>query len=75
MKIRLFLILIIVFLSCKQDEVCFCTKEYKPVCVGDNQYANTCLAKCDGYKDSDLTFLLSKEEIETGILISTDCSL
>ena len=73
MNIRLLLILIIVFLVCKQDEFCFCTKEFNPVSAVDNQYANTCLAKCDGYKDSDITFLLSNEEIETGILISTVC--
>lgn len=52
-----------------------CTKEYNPVCAGDIQYANSCLARCDGHKDSDISFLLSKEEIQTGILISVDCSL
>ena len=62
-------------MKCKKDETCICTKEYNPVCAGDIQYANSCLARCDGFKNSDISFLLSKEEIETGILISVDCSL
>lgn len=50
-------------MNCKQDEVCACTRGYNPVCAGDNQYPNTCLAMCYGDKDSDITFLLTKDEI------------
>ena len=73
-KILLLAILISIF-SCKSEEICACTKEYNPVCAGDNQYSNPCLAKCDGYKDSEITVLLLQEENETGILISVDCSV
>ena len=72
-------LLLIVFLSltfsCKSEEVCICTEVYNPVCAGDNQYRNPCFAKCDSYKDSEITILLSQEEINTGILISVDCSI
>lgn len=71
----LFIAIAIITLSCKSEEICICTKEYNPVCAGDNQYSNPCLAKCDGYKDSEITVLLSQEEVDTGMLISVDCSL
>jgi len=73
---NLLLITILIFALCCESEVnCICTDEYNPVCAGDNQYRNPCNAKCDGYKDSEITILLTQEEIETGILISVDCSV
>ena len=75
MKKILLLVIITSIYCCKSGEICICTKEYNPVCAGDNQYSNPCLAKCDGYKNSEITVLLSQEEIETGILIEVDCSL
>ena len=75
MKKLLFIIITTTALSCKSEVICICSEEYNPVCAGDNQYRNPCFAKCDGYKDSEITVLLSQEEIDTGILISVDCSL
>jgi hypothetical protein len=75
MKKLLLIVITITIFSCKSEEICICTEEYNPVCAGDSQYSNPCFAKCDGYKDPEITVLLSKEEIETGILISVDCSL
>lgn len=73
-KLILIVVLTSIF-SCKSEEICICTEEYNPVCSGDNKYSNPCFAKCDGYKDSEITVLLTQEEIATGILISVDCSL
>ena len=75
MKIFYLIVFLISIFSCKSEEICICTEEYNPVCAGDNQYRNPCFAKCDGYKDSKITVLLSQEEIDTGILIEVDCSL
>ena len=75
MKIFLLIVFLSLSFSCKSEEVCICTEEYNPVCAGDNQYRNPCFAKCDGYKDSEITMLLSQEEIDTGILITVDCSI
>merc|ERR1719204_362418 len=36
-------------------EICICSMEYNPVCVGgDQEYSNPCLAECDGYMEYDL---------------------
>ncbi len=75
MKIFLLIVFLSLSFSCKSEEVCICTEEYNPVCAGDNQYRNPCFAKCDGYKDSEISVLLSQEEIDTGILITVDCSI
>ena len=75
MKKHFLIVVLTSIFSCKSEEICTCTEEYKPVCAGDNQYRNPCFAKCDGYKDSEIIILLSQEEIEIGMLISVDCSL
>ena len=75
MKKHFLIVVLTSIFSCKSEEICTWTDEYNPVCAGDNQYRNPCFAKCNGYKDSEITVLLSQEEIETGILISVDCSL
>ena len=75
MKIFLLIVFLSLSFSWKSEEVCICTEEYNPVCAGDNQYRNPCFAKCDGYKDSEISVLLSQEEIDTGILITVDCSI
>jgi len=75
MKKILLLVILTSIYCCKSEEIGICTEEYNPVCAGDNQYRNPCLAKYDGYKDSEITVLLSQEDIETGILIEVDCSL
>ena len=75
MKIILLLVVVTSIYCCKLKKFCICTEKYNPVCAGDNQYRNPCFAKCNGYKDSEIIALLSEEEIETGILISVDCSL
>ena len=75
MKIFLLIVFLSLSFSCKSEEVCICTEEYNPVCACDNQYRNPCFAKCDGYKDSEISVLLSQEEIDTGILITVDCSI
>lgn len=71
------LLLILPFLlSCNQStEDCFCTDEYNPVCAVDNQYSNPCNAKCAGYEDSEITIILTQEEIESGILVEVDCTI
>ena len=79
-KTSLLRALIVVFVSfsllhCSREVDCVCTEEYNPVCAGDTQYRNPCLAKCDGHKESEITILLTQELIDTGILVSVDCSL
>jgi hypothetical protein len=75
MKKHFLIVVLTSIFSCKSEEICTCTDKYNPVCARDNQYRNPCFAKCDGYKDSEITVLLSQEEIDTGILIEVDCSL
>jgi hypothetical protein len=75
MKKHFLIVILTSIFSCKSEEICTCTDEYNQVCAGDNQYRNPCFAKCDGYKDSEITVLLSQEEIDTGILIDVGCSL
>jgi len=36
-------------------EICICSMEYNPVCVGgDQEYSNPCLAECDGHMEYDV---------------------
>ena len=71
-----FSLLILLFLGCKKqkDTPCVCTREYKPVCAGDTQYANPCMARCAGYKTAEMTFILTQAQIDSGMLVSVDCS-
>jgi len=66
----------IVTQSCKKETntSCVCPEVYNPVCAGDNQYRNPCEAHCKGFYDDAITILLTQEEIDSGLLISVDCS-
>ena len=60
MKNTLLLILVSVFVLCcsssgENKEDCFCTEEYVPVCANGIIFSNTCHAKCEGYKDDEIT--------------------
>jgi len=72
---RLFILLLLFVVACKKQNNtdCLCTNEYNPVYAGENQYPNSCTAKCDGYMDSQITFLLTQEQNTSGILVSVDC--
>ena len=74
---RFFWLLILFIAACKQQDstACICTSEYNPVCAGDLQYTNPCKAKCDGYKDSQISILLTEEQIAAGMMVSVDCSI
>ena len=76
MKKFSFLLLLFV-VACKKQTIteCVFTNEYNPVCAGDNQYPNPCTAKCDGYKDSQISILLAEEQIAAGMMVSVDCSI
>ena len=61
-----FLLILSLLFSCNHNtEECFCTEEYNPVCAGYNQYSNPCKAQCDGFENSEITILLTQEEISS----------
>jgi len=67
---------IILIFSCKKKETppCVCTEDYNPVCAGGNQFPNPCAALCEGFEEDELTYLLTQEQINTGLLVEVDCS-
>lgn len=71
-----FLLILPFLFSCNHNtEECFCTEEYNPVCAGNNQYSNPCKAQCDGFENSEITILLTQEEINSGMLVEVNCSI
>ena len=75
-RMKKFLLILSLLFSCNHNtEECFCTEEYNPVCAGYNQYSNPCKAKCDGFENSEITILLTQEEINTGMLVEVNCSI
>ena len=56
--------LVLLFFSCKkqQQEPCLCTKEYRPVCAGGQQFSNPCLAECAGYDPDEIVALGDTEQ-------------
>ena len=65
------------FFSCKmnQEEPCYCTEEYRPVCAGGNQYSNKCKAKFEGFNENEILEILTQEELDTVMLVEVNCSL
>ena len=63
--------------SCKmnQDEPCFYTEEYRPVCTGGNQYSNKCKAKCEGFNENEISEILTQEKLDTGVQVKVNCPL
>lgn len=71
------IITVLFLISCRsvKDDTCLCTDTYNPVCAGNTQFRNSCLAACEGYPPKEIRILLSQDEIDTGMLVSVDCSL
>lgn len=56
-----YLFLFLILFSCNKEEkpesiapendMCICTKEYRPVCADGQTFGNPCMAGCEGHKN------------------------